>query len=143
MDVVLQCTAPYEILNPDDRVAFFDILVAPVRKLAAGEIMTGYMYKHSLENPVYKTSELVRSPPYPLTYSRPQKKKPTAIRKSKKLKIPSPRKTRTSNLTMKMLQNLTSSDLRWKPLLDHLCSHLLHFVQCSNPTRLLCPSPPT
>jgi len=54
MDVFLQRTAPYEMLKPEDRVAFFDVLVALISKLAAGEIMTGFMYKHFPDNPVFK-----------------------------------------------------------------------------------------
>ena len=56
MKVVLQRTAPYEMLNPEDRVAFFDVLVALVRKLTAGEVMTGYMYKDFPQNPMFKVS---------------------------------------------------------------------------------------
>jgi len=55
-DVTLQRTAPYEMLNPQDRVAFFDVLVALVRKLSAGNVMTGYLYKDFPENPVFKGS---------------------------------------------------------------------------------------
>jgi len=56
MKVVLHRTAPYEMLKPEDRVVFFDILVALVHKLTAGEVRTGYVYRDFPQNPAFKVS---------------------------------------------------------------------------------------
>lgn len=40
-------TPAYEMLDPDQRVAFFDVILALVRKTIAGEVKTGYLDKNS------------------------------------------------------------------------------------------------
>ena len=45
MNIQLERTQPYEMLDPDQRVAFFDVMVALLQKAMAGEIKTVHMGK--------------------------------------------------------------------------------------------------
>ena len=52
--LVIKRTAAYEMLDPTQRVAFFDVVVALIRKVIAGEVKTGYMDRTFPQNPALK-----------------------------------------------------------------------------------------
>ena len=49
------------MLEPTDRAAFMDILVALFRKLEAGEVRTGFAWREFPDNPVMNTVRLLSS----------------------------------------------------------------------------------
>jgi hypothetical protein len=52
--LVIERTAAFEMLDPTQRVAFFDVMVALIRKVIAGEVKTGYMDRTFPQNPALK-----------------------------------------------------------------------------------------
>jgi hypothetical protein len=57
-DLTVRKTRGYEMLEPADRAAFMDILVALFRKLEAGEVRTGFAWREFPDNPVMNTVRL-------------------------------------------------------------------------------------
>jgi len=60
-EVRLYRSPPYEMLNVDQRVAFFDVMVALIRKVVAGQVKTAYMHKDFPNNPALKYGNQVLS----------------------------------------------------------------------------------
>jgi hypothetical protein len=51
-DLTVCKTRGYEMLEPSDRAAFMDVLVALFRKFEAGEVKTGFTWSEFPVNPV-------------------------------------------------------------------------------------------
>ena len=51
-DLNVRKTRGYEMLEPSDRAAFMDVLVALFRKFEAGEVKTGFSWGEFPDNPV-------------------------------------------------------------------------------------------
>jgi hypothetical protein len=61
VEITIHKSRGYEMLEPQDRKDFMNILIALFRKFEAGEVRTGYAWKDFPQNPVMSIANAVRS----------------------------------------------------------------------------------